>query len=81
MKKRFRKQVPHCSGWWLWKEGRHTTQLLIAGNERHTEVSTDDALVQVLKREIKDSENFYEMTDTKTMGGLWMLLQAFEFAD
>lgn len=67
-------EPPDRPGWWLWSEGGDypPVRLLIVGDERHTEVASDDQLVAALAREIDDDENYWEMTSTRLMPGLWM---------
>jgi len=85
--KRYRRTIPDQSGWWYWKERkgsgfREPERLLIAGNARHSEVATDSCLAQILGLEYHPEaepgdlgamNNYWEMTDTKEMPGVWML--------
>ena len=76
--RRWRKSVPDRDGWWLWREdyGRDRTErLLIVCGRRHSEVAGDDEWEQATGKPAEHDgwvENYWEGTDTKTMGGYWL---------
>ncbi len=80
--RRYRRRLPHCDGWWLWKESQlndEPQRLLIAATRKHAEAATDGALAAATGRDYPPAngeclpDNYWEMTDCKTMGGYWML--------
>ncbi len=80
--RRYRRRLAHCDGWWLWKESQlsgEPERLLIAATRNHAEVETDGALAAVTGRDYPPAsgegfpDNYWEMTDCKTMGGYWMI--------
>lgn len=77
---RYRKRKPHVRGWWRWMESRHreTQNLLIVGGGSHFEVAEDSTLATALKIPYNGTSldcNYYEMTDVKTMDGLWRFIK------
>ena len=75
--RRWRRHVPDRDGWWMWREDYDrdlTERLLIVCGSEHSEVSGDDDLGIALGRgPYRDrKDNYWEGTDTKTMGGYWM---------
>lgn len=75
--RRYRRQRPHCGGWWLWKEdGEHEpVRLLLA--DGGGEVADDDEWEAATGKpaSIDGWEyNYWEMTSTdqRNMPGLWM---------
>lgn len=74
--KRWRASVPDKPGWWLWREnwpnGRDERLLIVCGSH-HSEVAGDDDLAQALGsgRHRDRDDNYWEGTDTATMGGYW----------
>lgn len=85
--KRYRKEPPSVEGWYHWKESwdHDPVDLLIAGDERHSEVATASCTARLLGIEYDHNDEtaldgyvwaYWEMTSTREMGGLWMLVEA-----
>jgi len=76
--RRWRSAVPDSEGWWLWREDHdrdRTERLLIVCGSRHSEVAGDDEWEEATGEKAEHDgfvENYWEGTDTKTMGGYWM---------
>ena len=78
--KRYRKAIPYCDGWWLWRENGESenARLLIVSDGKHAEVATDECFCRISKISYPPDQherNYWEMTDCSSMGGLWMLGQ------
>lgn len=78
----YSKKIPNEAGWWLWKEAENMPpeRLLIVVSDDYAEVATDDAVIEATGISLKDYGhllslgcfNYWEMTDCRRMGGLWM---------
>jgi len=75
-------KIPNAAGWWLWKEDERAQpeRLLIVVSDDYAEVAADDAVIEATGVSQEDYEhllslgcfNYWEMTDCRRMGGLWM---------
>jgi hypothetical protein len=76
--RRWRRAVPDSEGWWLWRESHdraRTERLLIVCGSKHSEVASDAEWEEATGEKASLDgfvANYWEGTDTKTMGGYWM---------
>lgn len=83
--RRFRRSLPHMSGWWLWKKhlSAEPEKLLvdaanrpcIASDEQYARATKQD---YPLHRDDNYNENFWEGTACREMGGFWQVEVGFD---
>lgn len=76
-------KIPNVAGWWLWKEAENMKpeRLLIVVSGDYAEVACDQDVIEATgiahdeAKRLSDlgAFNYWEMTDCRRMGGLWML--------